>query len=291
MNQTISIRLFQTLQNGVGRLGKEALSRVREYVISSQTGSSTFKGKNGKEDLYYSLFGWMLTYILRLPVDTNRIEAYLNNQDNRQLDLIHYAAWIRSRMLLTLFRKGKTGLLFSRLHKTEIRSLDSFSIIPHNDPHSPYTRFIYLSLQEDAGQPVANKTALLHTLASYHVTGGGYANRKGASMPTVNATAAALSVTGQVQGYQKNEDICYLKEIQDISGGYKATPLTPAPDLLSTATALFTLQCYGIHPAIPACDFIEAHWLDNGGFAATLLDETSDMEYTFYGLLALGACK
>jgi hypothetical protein len=28
--------------------------------------------------------------------------------------------------------------------------------------------------------------------------------------------------------------------------------------------------------------------LDSGGFSATLLEDTSDVEYTFYGLLALG---
>jgi len=42
-------------------------------------------------------------------------------------------------------------------------------------------------------------------------------------------------------------------------------------------------------PKFNANDFIDAHWLPSGGFSATLIDETSDVEYTFYGLLALGA--
>jgi hypothetical protein len=58
--------------------------------------------------------------------------------------------------------------------------------------------------------------------------------------------------------------------------------------LLSTATALFALRCYGVEPRYSAVDFIEGHWLDDGGFAATLLDDESDVEYLFYGLLALG---
>jgi hypothetical protein len=38
-----------------------------------------------------------------------------------------------------------------------------------------------------------------------------------------------------------------------------------------------------------AVSFIDAHWQPSGGFCATLMDETCDVEYTFYGLLALGA--
>ena len=60
------------------------------------------------------------------------------------------------------------------------------------------------------------------------------------------------------------------------------------PDLLSTAVALFTLWLIGEHPQ-SGSRFIEAHWLDMGSFAPTLLDDYSDVEYLFYGLLALGS--
>ena len=42
-------------------------------------------------------------------------------------------------------------------------------------------------------------------------------------------------------------------------------------------------------PLYDASDFITSHWLENGGFGATLIDVESDVEYVFYGLLALGA--
>ncbi|KAA6313583.1 hypothetical protein EZS27_035667, partial [termite gut metagenome] len=65
---------------------------------------------------------------------------------------------------------------------------------------------------------------------------------------------------------------------------------TPLPDILTTATALFVLRCYGVEPRIRPDSFIEAHWLESGGFSPTILEEISDIEYTFYGLLALGTC-
>lgn len=77
--------------------------------------------------------------------------------------------------------------------------------------------------------------------------------------------------------------------VEEVKGGFKAGRGAPVPDLLSTATTLFLMGCYDIRPVRPVHDFIEAHWLDSGGFSATLLEDSSDVEYVFYGLLALGA--
>ena len=107
-------------------------------------------------------------------------------------------------------------------------------------------------------------------------------------MAATNATAAALSVIGQLDAYHDTDSLNYILAIQSDTGGFAATEHAPLPDLLSTATALFLLRCYGRKPTISPKNFVEAHWMDNGGFSATLLEETSDVEYTFYGLLALG---
>ena len=82
--------------------------------------------------------------------------------------------------------------------------------------------------------------------------------------------------------------IGWLTARQNETGGFHASEIAPIPDLLSTAVALFTLRLIGEHPQ-SASRFIEAHWLDIGSFAPTLLDEYSDVEYLFYGLLALGS--
>ena len=106
---------------------------------------------------------------------------------------------------------------------------------------------------------------------------------------TTNATTAALSVLGQISQVKHEKAITYLKSMQDLSGGFKAAPSAPVPDLLSTATALFVLKSYKEKPSYPALEFIEAHWAESGGFIATLLDDKSDVEYCFYGLLAIGS--
>ena len=95
-------------------------------------------------------------------------------------------------------------------------------------------------------------------------------------------------VYGQLEGYNNPKQTDFLYKQQHASGGFSAAQNAPVPDLLSTATVLFTLYNYGIKPAVDPLDFIDAHWHESGGFTATLLDDHCDVEYTFYGLLALG---
>ncbi|MDR2037299.1 MAG: hypothetical protein LBQ60_05190 [Bacteroidales bacterium] len=285
------MKLFKTLQKGREHLGAEALGRISCFVDSQRTEKDSFMDKSGKPDIYYTLFGWMLSYILGIRLDHHKMEEYLSGQNIQAMDLIHYAAFMRCRMIQKLMTEGKAGFLLKTLFSspTKIKEIQDFTDLPHNDPQSPYTRFICLSLQEDTGQKIRDKAEILESLKSYHVPGGGYSNMKNGTSPGINATVAALAVTGQLLGYKHNEDIDYLRESQDESGGFSAAKEAPVPDILSTATSLFMLKCYGVQPKYAGADFIEAHWLDSGGFSATLVEERSDVEYTFYGLLALGS--
>ena len=105
---------------------------------------------------------------------------------------------------------------------------------------------------------------------------------------TSTATCCLLAMQHQTGRTPDASLISWLKQRQDETGGFRASEVAPVPDLLSTAVALFTLRLIGEHPQ-SASHFIEAHWLDMGSFAPTLLDEYSDVEYLFYGLLALGS--
>ena len=116
---------------------------------------------------------------------------------------------------------------------------------------------------------------------------------------TSTATCCLLAMQHQTGRTSDTSLISWLKQQQDETGGFRANEVAPVPDLLSTAVALFTLRLIGKttgwraklgneHPQ-SASRFIEAHWLDMGSFAPTILDEYSDVEYLFYGLLALGS--
>lgn len=290
MKTTISMKLFHALRRGEKQLGKEARGRITDFVRSQLTEEESFMGKNGKPDVYYTVFGWMLVYIMGIKLDTKKAGVYLESLRAGDMDLIHYAAYMRCRMIRQLFNRGRVGLLLNSFFAQEdMRQPESFDTVPHNDRQSPYTQFIGLSLLEDTGHKVRDRQQTVDFLDDYRASEGGFMNIRDGLTATTNATVAALAVKGQLQGYDDKADIRYLRNLQHPSGGFGATQTTLLPDLLSTATALFMLACYGIQPNYPAKEFIEAHWLDSGGFAATLLDEKSDVEYTFYGLLALGS--
>ena len=105
---------------------------------------------------------------------------------------------------------------------------------------------------------------------------------------TTNAVCCVLAMQHQTGIPSDETYVKWLQQRQDESGGFRASEEAPIPDLLSTAVALFTLRLLGatVRDAMP---FVQAHWLESGGFAPTLLDDYSDVEYVFYGLLALGS--
>lgn len=122
----------------------------------------------------------------------------------------------------------------------------------------------------------ANDEALNQFFTAYqrHGSGGG-TNAKAARL--ANATKATADLTEP------------LLAMQDETGGFRAHAGAPFPDLLSTSVAVFALHLHHIAPRYDVKPFIEAHWQDDGCFAASLLDGFGDVEYEFYGLLALGS--
>ncbi len=289
MKTTISMQLMQTLQAGKERMNTTALERVVRFVNSQRTADDLFVNKSGEADLYYTSFGWLLSYVLGIRLDVDKMNAYLEEVETETLDLVHYAAYMRCQMLCDLMRKGMIRFTLSMLRAIPVRDLSTFKVVPHQDSKAPYTQFVWLSLLEDTQNEIENRQQVLNDLSAYQVGKGGYTNLKGHEVASTNATAAALMIKGQLETYKPSPAVYQLGQMQEVIGGFKAVKESPIPDLLSTATALFALRSYGVEPRYQAADFVEAHWLESGGFAATLMEDESDVEYVFYGLLALGS--
>jgi hypothetical protein len=258
--ETISQRMLGCLQQAKAQLSEAALRRITDYVRSQQCPDGSFVGRHGSSDLYYTSFGCLLAFVLDLPIDRRALSAYLDRFDAGKLDLVHYAAYLRCRMAV------------DPAFTPTLRPLESFSTLPHHDRRSPYTRFLWLSLLEDTGGTIVRDRFLAASPL----------------LDSVTNLAASLMVSGQLDGYRPNPLAKELRRRQNEMGGFPASPDLFVADLLSTATALFALHCYQVTPLYDPHPFITAHWHDNGGFIATLDSEACDVEYTFYGLLALG---
>ena len=116
--------------------------------------------------------------------------------------------------------------------------------------------------------------------------------RRSPDSQSVNILAANLIRQGLDNGFDPHAveaDLGRLYRMQDDSGGWRQNEGISIPDMLSTSVALFALAQYGKQPCYASSYFVDAHWQEDGSFAPNLYDKQSDVEYVFYGLLALGA--
>ena len=288
MKTSISSKMMSALERAKKRLATETREGLVSFLLSQQRGNGGFPNKGGLEDLYYTAFGWLVSYVLGIRLEADKMNAYLGQFKEEELDFVHYIAFMKCKMLHRLVSEGIMGMWLNGWKASNVRSLDSFLEFPHEDRHSPYNQFLWLSLLEDCHFRLMGKKQTLIDLQNYRVAGGGFSNLKQQEAASANATAAALMIKAQLAVYDRL-DAEALCKMQEDNGGFKAEEGAPIPDLLSTATALFALKNYGLKPLYNPAGFIEAHLADNGGFMATLLDEQCDVEYVFYGLLALGS--
>ena len=276
--------MFRFVQKAKKRLSPGAKRKISEYIRSQQIDNGLFTDRSHLTvDTYYSVFGLMLARIFGLDVDKKQAVNQLYSSKVNQYDLTSLSSYIRTAQLLSL-NVNKLDAAW-KPKTVEDLILTSF---PNGDPSSPYSQFLLWSLKEDLRYKVIDKAYILNLLDYYRTAEGGFSNMQGGACMSTNATVAALLLKGQIKKYTSDNNADILTKMQVNSGGFKASEIAPIPDLLSTATALFVLSCYKLTPRISATDFVEAHWNANGGFSGNVADENTDIEYTFYGLLALG---
>lgn len=217
--------------------------------VQSQKRENGYCGAGGQVEPYYTQFGQLLECVLMPSVGVNEIKK------------------------LVLLLKTGFHVQFLSASKRDTGVL-----------YDLFFRFV----NDEIRLKRTGKDEIKGRLQAYRTTSGGYVHALGRPEPGTNATCSALVMLHQV-GATDEDSVKWLLDVQDETGGFRATTDAPIPDLLSTGVSAFTLNLLGVKPRVPVTEFVESHWLENGGFAPTLLDEYSDVEYVFYGLLALGA--
>ena len=261
--------MLNALREGRNKLSVEAQERIKEYIRSQMVDGAFFVGKNRQKDVYYTSFGLMLCYVFDVKVNCAEARLQLEAYKPDERNLIHYAAYMRSMMLLELLDGKKAGIVLAWLLSSEAKSLPVFTEYPHSDEYSPYSVFMLVSLTEEVGLKIKNKKDVLERLKKYRVKDGGYSNVQEGMSATANATAAALCIKrqlggngaslegervqlegeriplggeikqlggdrGQLERLEVGEDLEYLLRMQDKSGGFYTTSQSPVPDILTT---------------------------------------------------------
>lgn len=299
--------ILNILFDGSDKLSPKSHKAVAEYIKSREAVYGGFFDKAENVDIYYTFFGLMCSLALGLELNKYH-KDYLKGIEPENLETINRIAYLQSCNLLKIFAVPVKFRRMATKSAISLGSFDGFSssaISPLADM-SPYGICLSMMAPESVPGKEALRQWLTVTSSSYKTIDGGWTNIPGNSKATLNATVAALLIQRMYYSSFKNNTIIaeykdidtvdnralmWLKSQQIPIGGFLAAPGAPVPDLLSTATALTALKLYNTRPCYVAADFIQNHWRNDGGFSSTFMDEDTDCEYTFYGLLALGALQ
>lgn len=271
----------------------EAASLVVDYLNSQVADDGGFVDRAGNSDLYYTAFGVAGLLAMQAPLPEERLVDYLRGfGEGDGLDFVHLACLARCWASLPPTRHGEVPRDAFLRRLEPYRAADgAFADNPGAERGTLYGTFLAVGMLQDLGAPITGTEQLVASVESLRTEDGGYANGPELPIGLTPPAAAAATLLRQF-GHQPDARLVdWLLERHHPQGGFFATPLAPLPDLLSTATALHALQ--GMHADLrkvqePCLDFLDSLWTNRGGFYGSWEDDTLDVEYTYYGLLALG---
>lgn len=281
--------MIALLRNALNLLDEQGREEVLKFLINQQNPDGGFRDRGGRSDLYYSLFGGLMLRAGESEVRSLKSEDLLPEREAVEgaiLKLNKFIAqqsnskvsgFIEKCCLVLLQKELKTG------RNSQWKAMISLGKSFWKERRSinlSYRSFV-LFLTLDAVLPFRNilkigaKRMLARTKIDQH-------------SPCSEVAARVFLQKMMNQDGSKDQEL--LKSFACTTGGFKAFAHLNNADLLSTAVALFALNYsgYDLRLLKPSClDFIGQNFA-GGAFLSGDGDPTADVEYTFYGLLALG---
>lgn len=286
--------MVRTAARAAAGLQPEGADEIALFLRGQQNPDGGFRGRSGASDLYYTVFGLSALAALGRAVPEDEVRRYLALVGEPDcLDFVHLASAIRCRCAMS--GEGdiaRARQLLPRLE--EYRSGDGgyHHLQRQAACGTVYGGFLAHLTYSETGGAMPRAGDLLQGLQSLRTPDGGYANVAEVKAATTPATAAAILLQHWIGSGCDEAAIAAILACEDRRGGVLAFPGAPGPDLLSTATAFFALRIVGGRPRNVGASlaFVEGLWSEDGGFRGHGADPVADCEYTFYALLALGAC-
>lgn len=290
---SLRLEMLQVARLAPALLGEEASGLIESFVRSQQHESGGFCDRDGNSDLYYTSFAIDALTALQVELPEVRLRTYLEDfGEGEDLDFVHLCCLARAWSALEKNVPVIDGIL-AKVEKVYRTSEDGgYNQSPGATTGSCYGAFLAYGAYRDHGRlPPETDRLIAESLSALATPDGAWANDRQIPVPNVPATAAAVSLYRNLREPIPAATAGWLLGSIHGQGGFKAFPGAPMPDLLSTAVALHALDGLQVSYekfAEPCLDFIDTLWTASGGFHGTWNDEGLDLEYTYYGLLALG---
>jgi geranylgeranyl transferase type-2 subunit beta len=300
------ILLTTRLLEGLAGTSREFRARHIGYLTSRQNADGGFSGREGGSDLYYTGFGLRgLTVLDAVSADiANRAAGYLRQCMQQQTSVVDFFSFLYAAMLVKT-GDGPDVLAESPADWPErvAATLESFRTADGgyakalgSASGSTYHTFLVGLTYQLLGRPMPQPEDISKFILSRRRDDGGFVEIAPMRRSGTNPTAAAVGAWQMIHGLdadlpEKQGVIDFLAKMPSMEGGLRANDRIPLADLLSTFTGCWTLERLGALDAI-SCDealrYVHSLERPTGGYCGGLWDENIDVEYTFYGLGAVG---
>jgi hypothetical protein len=267
-NRFPKVSIENELRNGLNFLDKQTIDEIRQKTLSYRNINGGFCDRAEKSDLYYSLFGMFVGNALQLKNTNENLKKYLQSIDlSTNMEGVNmYCLSILSS--ITGYDDKNTNGIKKQIKSKFVQNL-------HKPDYNLFLGILSLYYQK-------NYFALFKIFRKIQME-----TAVQLPCPVLAANAVVMKVSGKDTSKIEKK----ILEFYRGDGSFAALKNSPVGDLLSTAVALFALKFIGsdIRAIKPDClIFIDSLYHD-GSFRATGFDSDTDIEYTFYGMLALGA--
>ena len=299
--QNLTIRLATAL----ARLDGDVRRRHADYLLAQQRGDGGFGGREGDSDLYYTGFALRgLALLGELDGEVaERSAEFLQGRLASQAPIVDFLSLIYGAMLLEMsagidvFAGGNPDWRRAVANALESYRRDDggYAKGPEGASSSTYHTLLVVLCMQLIEVPLVEPQRMVAFVLSQRREDGGFVEIKPMRRSGTNPTAAAvglLKICDALDEQVRQDTIDFLAEMQTDEGGLRANTRIPIADLLSTFTGTLTLADLGAMdqlddlPALRA--YVRAMERPEGGFHGAVWDQSSDVEYSFYGLGSLG---